>query len=112
MQGVKAKDVPENAAPHSTYFFQHNHSKRGIALDFKNERAREILKGMIAKADVLVENFSPGVMARAGMSFDDLKKLNPRLGDVLDFLRRPDRRSQRQAWLRLHGTGLRWRDRR
>lgn len=79
VQGVKAKDAPENAAPYSTYFFQHNHSKRGIALDFKNERAREILRGMIAKADVLVENFSPGVMARAGMSYDDLKKLNPRL---------------------------------
>jgi crotonobetainyl-CoA:carnitine CoA-transferase CaiB-like acyl-CoA transferase len=79
VQGIKAKDAPENAAPHSTYFFQHNHSKRGIALDFKNERAREILKGMIAKADVLVENFSPGVMARAGMSYEDLKKLNPRL---------------------------------
>ena len=79
VQGVKAKDAPENAAPHSTYFFQHNHSKRGIALDFKSERAREILKGMIANADVLVENFSPGVMARAGMSYEDLRKLNPRL---------------------------------
>jgi len=79
VQGVKPKDAPENAAPHSTYFFQHNHSKRGIALDFKNERAREILKGMIAKADVLVENFSPGVMARAGMSYEDLKMLSPRL---------------------------------
>ncbi|MBR1121853.1 CoA transferase [Bradyrhizobium lablabi] len=79
VQGMKAKDAPENAAPHSTYFFQHNHSKRGIALDFKNERAREILKGMISQADVLVENFSPGVMARAGMSYDDLKILNPSL---------------------------------
>jgi crotonobetainyl-CoA:carnitine CoA-transferase CaiB-like acyl-CoA transferase len=79
VQGVKSKQAPENAAPHSTYFFQHNHSKRGIALDFKNQKAREILKRMIAKADVLVENFSPGVMARAGFSYDDLKKLNPRL---------------------------------
>jgi crotonobetainyl-CoA:carnitine CoA-transferase CaiB-like acyl-CoA transferase len=79
VQGVKAKDAPENAAPHSTYFFQHNHSKRGIALDFKNERAREILKSMISKADVVVENFSPGVMARAGMSYDDLRTLNPAL---------------------------------
>jgi CoA:oxalate CoA-transferase len=79
VQGVKAKDAPENAAPYSTYFFQHNHSKRGIALDFKNERAREILRSMISKADVLVENFSPGVMARAGMSYDDLRILNPGL---------------------------------
>jgi crotonobetainyl-CoA:carnitine CoA-transferase CaiB-like acyl-CoA transferase len=79
VQGVKAKGAPESAAPYSTYFFQHNHSKRGIALDFKNERAREILRRMISKADVLVENFSPGVMARAGMSYDDLRILNPGL---------------------------------
>jgi crotonobetainyl-CoA:carnitine CoA-transferase CaiB-like acyl-CoA transferase len=78
-QGVKQKEAPENAAPYSTYFFQHNHSKRGIALDFKNDRARQILKRMIAKADVLVENFSPGVMARAGLAYADLSRLHPRL---------------------------------
>jgi crotonobetainyl-CoA:carnitine CoA-transferase CaiB-like acyl-CoA transferase len=79
VQGVKPKQAPKNAAPHSTYFFQHNHSKRGIALDFKNQRAREILKRMVEKADVLVENFSPGVMARAGFAYEELKRLNPRL---------------------------------
>jgi crotonobetainyl-CoA:carnitine CoA-transferase CaiB-like acyl-CoA transferase len=79
VQGVKPKQAPENAAPYSTYFFQHNHSKRGIALDFKNERARQILKRMIAKADVLVENFTPGVMARAGLAYADLSRLHPRL---------------------------------
>jgi crotonobetainyl-CoA:carnitine CoA-transferase CaiB-like acyl-CoA transferase len=79
VQGVKPKQAPENASPYSTYFFQHNHSKRGIALDFKNEKARGLLKRMIAKADVLVENFSPGVMDRAGLSYEELKKLNPRL---------------------------------
>jgi hypothetical protein len=79
VQGVEPKQVPENAAPYSTYFFQHSHSKRGIALDFKNERARQILKRVIAKADVLVENFSPGVMARAGLAYADLSRLHPRL---------------------------------
>ena len=79
VQGVKPKQAPENAAPHSTYFFQHNHSKRGIALDFKSEKARSLLKRVIAKADVLVENFSPGVIARAGLAYEDLKKLNPGL---------------------------------
>jgi crotonobetainyl-CoA:carnitine CoA-transferase CaiB-like acyl-CoA transferase len=79
VQGVKPRQAPEKAAPHSTYFFQHNHSKRGIALDFKNEKARGLLKHMIAKADVLVENFSPGVMARAGLAYEELKNLNPGL---------------------------------
>lgn len=78
-QGVRPKHAPNNAAPHSTYFFQHNHSKRGIALDFKSEKARVILKRLIAQADVLVENFSPGVMARAGLSYSDLKEVNSRL---------------------------------
>jgi len=79
VQGMKPSPMPENAAPYSTYFFQHNHSKRGIALDFKSPKAREILKLMISRADVLVENFSPGVMARAGLAYEDLKKINPRL---------------------------------
>lgn len=79
VQGVKAKDAPADAAPHSTYFFQHNHSKRGIALDFKSQAARDILKAMIGQADVLVENFSPGVMARAGLSYEALNAINPRL---------------------------------
>lgn len=79
VQGMKSKQPEEGAAPHSTYFFQHNHSKRGIALDFKNPKARDILKRMIAQADVLVENFSPGVMARAGLAYEDLRKINPRL---------------------------------
>jgi len=79
VQGVKAKDAPADAAPHSTYFFQHNHSKRAIALDFKSQAARDILKAMIGQADVLVENFSPGVMARAGLSYEALKAINPRL---------------------------------
>jgi crotonobetainyl-CoA:carnitine CoA-transferase CaiB-like acyl-CoA transferase len=79
VQGMKPNPMPEDAAPYSTYFFQHNHSKRGIALDFKSSKAREILKRMISGADVLVENFSPGVMARAGLAYEDLKKINPRL---------------------------------
>lgn len=79
VQGVRPKDAPKGAAPHSTYFFQHNHSKRSLALDFKNPKAREILKRLIATADVLVENFSPGVMQRAGLAYEDLKAINPRL---------------------------------
>jgi crotonobetainyl-CoA:carnitine CoA-transferase CaiB-like acyl-CoA transferase len=79
VQGVRAKRAAAGSSPHSTYFFQHNHSKRTIALDFKNPRGRDALKQLIAKADVLVESFSPGVMARAGLSYDDLKAANPGL---------------------------------
>lgn len=76
-QGIKPR-APKSSSQ-STYFFQHNHSKRSIALQWKHPRSTELLKAMAAKADVLVENFSPGVMARAGLAYDDLRAINPRL---------------------------------
>jgi CoA:oxalate CoA-transferase len=79
MNGVRARSSEKKAPTHSTYFFQHNHSKRSLALDFKHPKARELIKSMIPQFDVLVENFSPGVMARAGLSYEELKKINPRL---------------------------------
>jgi CoA:oxalate CoA-transferase len=81
IQGIKPRARPGEAAAssQSTYFFQHNHSKRSLALQWKHPRATEILKALAAKADVLVENFSPGVMARTGLGYTDLCALNPRL---------------------------------
>ncbi len=77
IQGIKPRDV--KGSSQSTYFFQHNQSKRSIALQWKHPRTTEILKALIAKSDVLVENFAPGVMARAGLSYDDVKAVNPRI---------------------------------
>ena len=77
IQGIKPRE-PKGSSQ-STYFFQHNHSKRSLALQWKHPRTTEILKAMVAKADVLVENFAPGVMARAGLDYETLSKINPRL---------------------------------
>lgn len=77
--GLRSNNPEHKRCSQSTYFIQHNHSKKSLALDFKSERARELIRAMIPKFDVLVENFSPGVMARAGLSYEDLKALNPRL---------------------------------
>jgi CoA:oxalate CoA-transferase len=63
----------------STYFFQHNHSKLGIALDLRKDRARELIYAMLPKIDVVVENFAPGVIAEMGFGYETLSKLNPRL---------------------------------
>jgi crotonobetainyl-CoA:carnitine CoA-transferase CaiB-like acyl-CoA transferase len=81
MQGVKPRARAGEAAvsSQSTYFFQHNHSKRSLALAWKHPRSTEILQALAAKADVLVENFSPGVMARAGLAYEQLSAVNPRL---------------------------------
>ena len=47
----------------SSYYFQHNHSKRSLALDFQKPEAKELVLKLIPKIDVVVENFAPGVIA-------------------------------------------------
>jgi len=56
-----------------------NGCKRGVMLNLKTERGRELLFEMSRTADVLVENFAPAVMPRLGLSPDDFLKVNPRL---------------------------------
>jgi crotonobetainyl-CoA:carnitine CoA-transferase CaiB-like acyl-CoA transferase len=63
----------------SAYFLSVNRNKESLALDLKHPRARRVLEPLVAKADVLVENFRPGTMDRLGLSDDTLRALNPRL---------------------------------
>ncbi len=63
----------------STYYFQHNHSKRAIALDLTKPRARELVKAMVPKFDVVVQSFTPGVMKRMGLDYPALKAVHPAL---------------------------------
>ncbi|WP_110667283.1 CaiB/BaiF CoA transferase family protein [Salinicola halophilus] len=60
-------------------FLAQNAGKRSVTLDFKRPRDRERFLDLVASADVLVENFRPGVMQRLGLGFDTLKQRNPRL---------------------------------
>ena len=60
--------------------FQHKHrNKRAIALDLKSEEGRSVLRRMVAKADVLVENYRPDVKHRLGIDYETLRKINPKL---------------------------------
>src|SRR5579885_3811006 len=63
----------------STYYFQHDHSKRSLALDLRQPRAKELLLRMIPKIDVVVENFAPGVIADMGFGYEALSAISPRL---------------------------------
>lgn len=63
----------------SIEFMLLNRGKRSIELDLKSPDSRERLKPLIARADVLLEQFRPGVMARLGLGYDELKGSNPRL---------------------------------
>ena len=56
-----------------------NANKKGITLDLKKPRGREMFEGMLRTADVLVENFGPGALERLGYGWDALHALNPRL---------------------------------
>lgn len=62
-----------------TSFLAQNANKKSVTLNTKDPEGREIFKKLVADADVLVENFRPGVMERLGLGFDVLKEINPRL---------------------------------
>ncbi|WP_416139200.1 CaiB/BaiF CoA transferase family protein [Halomonas sp. HK25] len=56
-----------------------NRGKRSLALDLKNPEERERLRPLLEEADILVEQFRPGVMQRLGLGYDELKAINPGL---------------------------------
>lgn len=56
-----------------------NSNKRTVTLNLKTEAGRELLRDMVRRADVLAENFAPGVMDRLGLGAGDLQEVNPRL---------------------------------
>lgn len=56
-----------------------NRNKRSVALDLKSEAGIDTARGLIAQADVVVENFSAGVMDRLGLSYAALREINPKL---------------------------------
>jgi len=63
----------------SLYFEFVNGGKKSLTLNFKNPKAVEILKQLIAKADILLENYRPGIMKKFGVDYESVKKINPRL---------------------------------
>jgi crotonobetainyl-CoA:carnitine CoA-transferase CaiB-like acyl-CoA transferase len=63
----------------SWYFAQFNRNKRSITLDLYQDQGKQVLADLLRRADVLVENYRPGVLARMGFSEARLQELNPRL---------------------------------
>ena len=63
----------------SAYFLGTNRNKESLTLDFKASDGRAILERLVARADVMVENFRPGALARLGLDYDSLARSHPRL---------------------------------
>jgi crotonobetainyl-CoA:carnitine CoA-transferase CaiB-like acyl-CoA transferase len=63
----------------SSLFAQHNRGKKSLCLNPKSAAGAEILRALVRKVDVLVENFSPGAIARLGFGYEAVRALNPRI---------------------------------
>lgn len=63
----------------SAFFAQYNRNKLGITLNLKTDQGKELLKKLVRKANVLVENFRPGTMDKLGLGFDVLHRENAQL---------------------------------
>ena len=70
---------PPFLAGESTYFLSVNRNKESVTLDFKHAAGRRVLEALIARADVIVENFRPGTLARLGLDYATLAARFPRL---------------------------------
>lgn len=71
--------VERDDSTESAYFMSANRNKRSVVLDLKTAEGAERLRWLAAHADVLVENYRPGVLDRLGLGLDALRELNPRL---------------------------------
>ncbi|MFN3656294.1 MAG: CaiB/BaiF CoA transferase family protein [Pseudolabrys sp.] len=77
--GEDMRRFPPFLGKESAVFALLNRGKKGLTLDLKDEKSRAKLKPLIARADILIEQFRPGAMARLGLGYDDVRKLNPKL---------------------------------
>lgn len=78
-EGDFARGYDDAANGQSSYFVWTNRGKESIVMDFKRAEDAELLHGMLARADVFVQNLAPGALARAGFGSDALRERYPRL---------------------------------
>ena len=78
-QGDHVRSLPNQSGGMSAMFVNVNRSKRSLTLNLKSAEGVEVLKRLAAMADVMVQNFRPGVVERLGIGYDDLATVNPRL---------------------------------
>ncbi|MGC5325937.1 CaiB/BaiF CoA transferase family protein [Brevibacillus sp. SYSU BS000544] len=63
----------------SAYYLCANRNKRAITVNFKSEKGKEIIKKLIARSDVVVQNFKTGTLEKWGLGYEEMKKINPQI---------------------------------
>jgi formyl-CoA transferase len=76
---VARRNMRDRPDSDSLFFLLFNANKRSVTLNLKTGRGKELFKQLIAKSDVLLENFGPGALDRLGFGYDALAQINPRL---------------------------------
>lgn len=69
----------KNGVRESLYFANINRNKRGVTLNLKTPEGKELFLRMVKSADVVIENYRPGVMDRLGLGYEELRQVNPRI---------------------------------
>jgi crotonobetainyl-CoA:carnitine CoA-transferase CaiB-like acyl-CoA transferase len=77
--GDKTRFLPVQIDGRSGYYVQHNRGKKSLCIDAKSPEGLAILKALVAKVDVVMENFAPGVIGRMGLGWETVKAINPRV---------------------------------
>jgi crotonobetainyl-CoA:carnitine CoA-transferase CaiB-like acyl-CoA transferase len=70
------QNAPIVGGGESAYFINLNRNKRGITLNLKSEKGKEIFRKLVSEYDVVIENYRPGVMEKLGLGYEDLRKIN------------------------------------
>ncbi len=73
------REKNKNGERESLYFANMNRNKKGVTLNLKAAEGKKIFRELVKKADIVVENYRPGVMDKLGLGYDELKKINPRI---------------------------------
>jgi crotonobetainyl-CoA:carnitine CoA-transferase CaiB-like acyl-CoA transferase len=77
--GLSSHRVVDDSSSESAYFLSVNRNKKSLTLDLKSKEGKEILKRLIRRSDVMVENFRVGVMEKLGFGYRRVRRMNPRI---------------------------------
>lgn len=77
--GDPVRAVGPHLDGHSSPFARLNRNKRSVAVDLKSAHGKDILRRLLGRADVIIENLRPGALARLGFGYESVRELNPRI---------------------------------